>query len=69
MKPDITKYDPCKEGLLYYNSFETFEDAWNNCPRGDWMLWIASKLDIDINRRNFKKIIEITLKIIAFLIK
>jgi len=26
---------------------EYFEDAWHNCPRGDWMLWIASKLQVD----------------------
>ncbi len=21
--------------------------AWRECPRGDWMLWLAGRLDID----------------------
>lgn len=26
---------------------KTPEQAWNECPRGDWMLWLAGMLDID----------------------
>jgi hypothetical protein len=45
---EIQKYDPCHEALVYRRKYKTFEDAWNNCPRGDWMLWIAKRLDVDI---------------------
>ncbi|MDR1984097.1 MAG: hypothetical protein LBQ28_04670 [Prevotellaceae bacterium] len=47
MKIDISKFNPCSEGLNYYKEKESFEQAWNDCPRGDWMLWIAAKLGVD----------------------
>lgn len=37
----------CNEGLNYFLSQPSFKDAWNNCPRGDWMLWLAAKINID----------------------
>lgn len=48
MKTEIEKFDPCREGLDFRKEFETFEEAWNACERGDWMLWIAAKLEVDI---------------------
>jgi hypothetical protein len=44
---DITKLNPCSEGLSYFNSKTNFETAWKTCERGPWMLWIASKLGVD----------------------
>jgi hypothetical protein len=46
-KFDITKFYPCDEGLEYYNGHSTPEQAWNDCKRGDWMLWIAKELAVD----------------------
>lgn len=39
----------CEEALKWYGSqnWATLEEAWNNCPRGDWLLWLCAKLDID----------------------
>ena len=48
MKPDILKYLPCNEGLAFYEGKASFKEAWESCPRGDWMLWFAKKLEIDI---------------------
>ena len=39
--------NPCKGAVEYYETKENFEQAWNDCHRGDWMLWIASKLKVD----------------------
>jgi hypothetical protein len=47
MKLDIKKFNPCKEGLAYYKSKPTFAAAWKGCHRGDWMLWMASRLEVD----------------------
>ena len=47
MKYDITKFNPCDEAIQFYNQFDTPKEAWDKCPRGDWMLWIASKLQVD----------------------
>jgi hypothetical protein len=45
-KFDISKFSPCKEGVDYYKKYTSFEEAWNACKRGDWMLWIAFRLEI-----------------------
>lgn len=34
----------CYEAQRWYAQFDSFEEAWNVCHRGDWMLWIASRL-------------------------
>jgi len=48
MKTEIEKFSPCEEALVFRKKYKTFMGAWNNCPRGDWMLWIAQRLDVDI---------------------
>jgi vacuolar-type H+-ATPase subunit D/Vma8 len=47
MKFDLRQFDICKPPLDFYDNYDSFEDAWNACPRGDWMLWIAHKLKVD----------------------
>lgn len=51
MRYDISKYNPCRDALNFYNSCESTERAWETCQRGDWMLWIAQKIEV-----NFEKI-------------
>jgi hypothetical protein len=48
MKTEIEKYDPCTEAVEFRKQFETFQEAWEACPRGDWMLWIAQRLGVDL---------------------
>ena len=43
----LEKTGACKEAIFYVRTQKNYEEAWNNCPRGDWMLWIAAKLQID----------------------
>ncbi len=47
-KFNINQFDPCEEAVIFYDSYKTTEEAWNECNRGDWMLWIAFKLDVDL---------------------
>ena len=44
---ELEKTGACKEAIFYVRTQKNYEEAWNNCPRGDWMLWIAAKLQID----------------------
>ncbi len=44
---EIEKYNPCIEAIEYRKQFNTFKEAWENCHRGDWMLWIAAKLEVN----------------------
>ena len=48
MKYEIERFNPCFEALEFRKKYKTFRGAWNNCPRGDWMLWIAKNLGVDI---------------------
>jgi hypothetical protein len=50
MKTEIDQFSPCREALEFRRQYPTFEQAWKECPRGDWMLWIAKRLKID-NRK------------------
>jgi hypothetical protein len=55
MKFDLTQFDICKPPLDFYDNYDSFEDAWNACPRGDWMLWIAARLEIDFRTLTLAK--------------
>lgn len=55
MKIDITKYYPCEEALKWYNQQPLTKAAWENCHRGDWMLWIAHKLNVNIRTLTLAK--------------
>ena len=43
---EITR--PCSEGVAYLRRYKTLREAWDQCPRGDWMLWLAQKLGVDV---------------------
>jgi hypothetical protein len=44
IKIDIKKFNPSKSLLENFNQRATLESWWRTCMRGDWMLWLASKL-------------------------
>ena len=52
---EILKFNPCEEAVEYRKKHNSFKEAWENCPRGDWMLWIASKLEIDFRKLTLAK--------------
>lgn len=37
----------CVKAIEYLETKETFDQAWDDCDRGDWMLWIASRIKVD----------------------
>ena len=55
MKYEIERFNPCFEALEFRKKYKTFRGAWNNCPRGDWMLWIAKRVGIDIRTLTLAK--------------
>ena len=42
----LTKLDACR-AAREWAAGKTLEQAWAECPRGDWMLWLAGRMDID----------------------
>jgi len=41
----LLKLNPCSEAVEYARSYETLDAAWQDCARGDWMLWLIGKRD------------------------
>ena len=33
----------CKEGWKAVEGYSTWQDFWENCERGDWLLWVLGK--------------------------
>ena len=38
--------DACSDAVEWVGT-RTIEQAWAECERGDWMLWLAGRIDID----------------------
>jgi hypothetical protein len=51
----IEKLNPCVDGAKYLRKHETLKTAWEHCYRGDWMLWLARKLNVDIRMLTLAK--------------
>ena len=37
----------CEDAKLFAAD-KSLKEVWDTCPRGDWMLWLAKKADVDI---------------------
>ena len=43
LKELLEKHSACTEAREWAEQFETLDQAWAVCERGDWMLWLAAK--------------------------
>ena len=41
------KIKACSEAIEWVATQKNYIEAWQNCERGDWMLWLAKKLSVD----------------------
>ena len=37
----------CPEGLEFIRPFAEYEDAWQCCPHGNWLLWLQARMFVD----------------------
>ena len=42
----IAHLSPCREAVAGLTAQPDVTTAWDACERADWMLWLASRLDI-----------------------
>ena len=42
----LKKHEACSEAVIFFKDM-TIEEAFNNCPRGEWLLWLFSKTNPD----------------------
>ena len=43
VKP-IEQLGACSYALVWAEKFDSLDEAWAKCERGDWMLWLAGRL-------------------------
>ncbi len=53
----IKKLGACGEALKDALNYETSQELWSNCKRGDWMLWLIGKLSGDSEGDSRKKLV------------
>jgi hypothetical protein len=41
----LNNFSACSEAVKWSKNFNSAQEAWDNCERGDWMLWLIGKLD------------------------
>jgi len=41
MATEIGHFNPYLDAKAFRNQYATPREAWEACPRGDWMLWIS----------------------------
>jgi len=51
----LEKLNACYDTRVYVNTQKTVTAAWQNCERGDWMLWLAKKLGVDDKKLTMAK--------------
>jgi hypothetical protein len=44
----------CREGREFATQHATMADVWDNCPRPDWLLWVAEELGQHIDDRTLR---------------
>ena len=59
MKPHrsekLSKLNACAEAVKWASTQPSPAAAWKNCQRGDWMLWLAKKLNVDDKKLTMAK--------------
>jgi hypothetical protein len=45
----------CGDAIEYVKTCKSAKDAWINCSRGDWMLWLAKRLCVDDRKLTLAK--------------
>ena len=45
----------CSDACGWVATQKNYKEAWQNCERGDWMLWLAKKLNVDDRKLTMAK--------------
>lgn len=55
LKRKLQKLDACADAVKFAAQFNSLDEAWQACPRGDWMLWLAKKTGCDLRALTLAK--------------
>ena len=53
----LERLHPCREALKWAQEQKNQKQAWNDCERGDWMLWLCGKLSGEPESHKRKKLV------------
>ena len=53
----LKKLHPCSDALQWVSEQKNPQQAWDDCERGDWMLWLLGKLSGDSKSKSRKKLV------------
>jgi hypothetical protein len=51
----LEKINACKDARGWVATQKNYKEAWMNCERGDWMLWLAKRLRVDDRKLTLAK--------------
>ncbi|HUX56261.1 MAG TPA: hypothetical protein VMV77_04760 [Bacteroidales bacterium] len=51
----LERLNACRDAVLWVKTQTSIKEAWENCERGDWMLWLAKRLNIDDKKLTMAK--------------
>jgi hypothetical protein len=54
-KDQLIKNHACEDAVAWVKD-RTLEEAWKECERGDWMLWLARRKNVDIKILTLAKV-------------
>ena len=53
----LGKLGACREAMDWAKDYESFQDCWNKCERGDWLLWLCGRLSSKPESDGRKKLV------------
>jgi hypothetical protein len=51
----LEKISACSDAREWVATQKNYKEAWQNCERGDWMLWLAKRLRVDDRKLTLAK--------------
>ena len=53
----LKRMGACESAVEWADQFDTLQEAWDSCERGDWMLWLLGKLSGPPQSKSRKKLV------------
>jgi hypothetical protein len=45
LQTKLKELDACDEAIEWAKDYDNLQQAWDNCQRGDWMIWLINKME------------------------
>jgi len=61
----LKQFEPCQEALEWSvkTDYETAQQAWELCERGDWMLWLIKRnIELETGSKDHKRLVAVVCK-------